>query len=503
MFSLMIPPQAHTRSSILPYNMSSGVPSGGDVTETSHDISKASASQKTHGPNIALKILVSNGIAGSIIGRAGSTISELQSLSGSRIKLSQAGECFPGTNERVCLVQGDVKRMKAGIDLILQRFILANADDDENDGTGTDSDKSNRVDESESDVSQRFQLKVLIPSSACGLLIGRNGRHIKSLGTTSQTRIQLGQKEEISSITTAERIFSIQGGKENILQCMELVISCIEKEMEEVGGIEENSVWRYVNMTTGYSKAVSGAAKNSTFSGRVILPRETPDKRLDRTLIQQHQGSGLLSASPGQVVGGQITTSNPQVIVGNTAGVLNPNASTGPLQQGRGSGVIDFASLPTSPASAASISHAASQVQMSSTMQLFKVEESPQATENSSPTDAPHTVTLAIPDPLIGSIIGHNGSTLTQLQLCSQTRIQISQRGEHVPGTNQRLVRITGNTKENCDAAQFWIGQRMTMAQSSMDTGGRGTGGQRRRHQNRGGRGGRVSNEVDRENDQN
>jgi len=385
--------------------------------------------------------------------------------------------------------------MKAGIDLILQRFILAN-DEDENDGIDGE---ANRIDESESDPSHTFQLKVLIPSSACGLLIGRNGRHIKSIGTASQTRIQLGQKEEISSITTAERIFSIQGGKENILQCMDLLVDCIEKEMDEVGGIEENSVWRYVNMTTGYSKAISGVNKNSSFGGRVILPRELPD----RTVIQQHQGSGLLSATPGQVVGGQIPTSSPQVIIGNTGGVLNPNTPSSSLQQGRTTGGIDFTSLPTSPASAASIAHAASQVQMSSIVQLFRVEESAEATDSNTTSDAPHTATLAIPDPLVGSIIGHNGSTLTQLQLCSQTRIQISQRGEHVPGTNQRLVRITGNTKENCDAAQFWIGQRMTMAQSNMDSGGRGSGGHRRRNQGRGGRGGRSSNDIDRENDQN
>lgn len=456
----------------------------------------------TSSPSIALKILVSNGIAGSIIGRAGSTISELQSLSGSRIKLSQNGECFPGTNERVCLIQGEIERMKAGIHLILQRFILANDSDDENDTGTEDGDEGDGMDEPES-KSTTFQLKVLIPSSACGMLIGRNGRHIKSIASNSQTKIQLGQKEEISSITTGERIFSIQGGKENVLHCVDLLIECIEKEIDEVGGVEENSVWRYVNMTTGYSKAVSGIGRNTSFGGRVILPREVQD----RSLIHQHQGSGLLNAAvaPGQVRGGQIHTSNQQGYIGtrdSTSVINSVTSAPTSVQPSRSSGGIDFTSLPTSPASAASIAHAASQVQLSSTVQLFKVEESPQASENNSSSDALHTVTLAIPDPLIGSIIGHNGSTLTQLQLCSQTRIQISQRGEHVPGTNQRLVRITGNTKENCDAAQFWIGQRMTMAQSNMDGTGRGSSGQRRRYQGKGGnRGGRASNDMESQND--
>lgn len=471
-------------------SMSSRTPASSD--KVVHNASTPANPEISGSPKIALKILVSNGIAGSIIGRAGSTISELQSLSGSRIKLSQAGECFPGTNERVCLIQGEVERMKAGIHLILQRFILANDSDDENDNDPDEGDEADGLDE-EHRISTSFHLKVLIPSSACGMLIGRNGRHIKSIGTNSQTKIQLGQKEEISSITTGERIFSIQGGKENVLHCVNLLIECIEKEIEEVAGAEENSVWRYVNMTTGYSKAVSGLGKNIPF-GRNILPREVPDKRLDRALdralIQQHQGSGLLNAtaSPGQL----LPTNNQPLTL--TPGVINPVSSGG----------IDFTSLPTSPASAASIAHAASQVQLSSTVQLFKVEESPQVSDANKSSEALHTVTLAIPDPLIGSIIGHNGSTLTQLQLCSQTRIQISQRGEHVPGTNQRLVRITGNTKENCDAAQFWIGQRMTMAQSNMDGAGRGPPGQRRRYQGRGmGRGGRPSNDAPNENDAN
>lgn len=217
-----------------------------------------------------------------------------------------------------------------------------------------------------------------------------------------------------------------------------------------------------------------------------------------------------MNASPVQVGGGQNFTSScnqPYIGARDTSGVLNTNPPTAPGQQRRppsqSGGGIDFTSLPTSPASAASIAHAASQVQRSTTAQLFKVEESTQATESNS-SDTPHTITLAIPDPLVGSIIGHNGSTLTQLQLCSQTRIQISQRGEHVPGTNHRLVRITGNTKENCDAAQFWIGQRMSIAQTNVESGGRSSGGQRRRYQGRsGGRGGRSSGDMESHNDAN
>jgi len=436
-----------------------------DITQSSNNGSSSDMSSA----NIAMKILVTNGIAGTIIGRSGSTISELQSLSGSRIRLSSAGDCFPGTNERVCLIDGDIERVKAGIQLILQRFILTVDDDDDDEDDEDEEDEDDMMVSPANDLSPTFQLRLLIPSTACGLLIGRNGRHIRSIAANSQTKTQLSQQEEISSIATSERVLSVQGGKENILQCVTLLIDCIEKEIDELGGVD-NSVWRYLNMTTSYTRAsaaaLSGAVgRNSSLGGRVISP-----VLQDLALVQ---GSGLLNSqtAQGQVLGGQLSTSLGQ----DPLGALN-------RLQGAQNGNIDYVSLPTSPASQASISYAASQMQRSSANQLFKVEESPQVSDPSTASDSLHTVTLAIPDPLVGAIIGQNGSILTQLQLCSQTRIQISQRGEHVPGTNHRLVTVTGNTKEKCDAAQFWIEQRMTMSQNV-------PGGQMRNNQGRGGRG--------------
>jgi KH domain len=74
---------------------------------------------------IGLKILVSNNVAGSIIGRGGQTISEFQMQSKARIKLSQSGEYFPTTQDRVCLIQGeDIISMKAAIRLLLARMHL-------------------------------------------------------------------------------------------------------------------------------------------------------------------------------------------------------------------------------------------------------------------------------------------------------------------------------------------------------------------------------------------
>lgn len=71
----------------------------------------------------AIKILVTNNVAGSIIGKSGKTISEMQQQSQCRIKLSQARDYFPGTNDRVCLLVADnTEFVKRGAKLVLDKY---------------------------------------------------------------------------------------------------------------------------------------------------------------------------------------------------------------------------------------------------------------------------------------------------------------------------------------------------------------------------------------------
>ena len=51
---------------------------------------------------------------------------------------------------------------------------------------------------------------------------------------------------------------------------------------------------------------------------------------------------------------------------------------------------------------------------------------------------------LDVPDSLVGVILGHGGRGIVDLQHATQTTIQISRKGTYVPGTNDRIVTITG-----------------------------------------------------------
>ncbi|XP_062061323.1 RNA-binding protein Nova-1 isoform X4 [Lepus europaeus] len=60
-----------------------------------------------------LKVLIPSYAAGSIIGKGGQTIVQLQKETGATIKLSKSKDFYPGTTERVCLIQGTVEALNA------------------------------------------------------------------------------------------------------------------------------------------------------------------------------------------------------------------------------------------------------------------------------------------------------------------------------------------------------------------------------------------------------
>lgn len=53
-----------------------------------------------------LKMLVTDNIAGAIIGKNGKAIADIQEECGARIKVSQTADFYPGTSERTILITG-------------------------------------------------------------------------------------------------------------------------------------------------------------------------------------------------------------------------------------------------------------------------------------------------------------------------------------------------------------------------------------------------------------
>lgn len=127
---------------------------------------------KTH-----IRFLVSNAEAGVVIGKGGSTINDIQSQSGARIHLSRNNELFPGTTDRIVTVSGAVDHTVKAVNLILSKLL--------NEFCIKDSD----------DVEATSTLKVIVPSSSCGGLIGKGAATLRSFKEESQADIKLSPQD--------------------------------------------------------------------------------------------------------------------------------------------------------------------------------------------------------------------------------------------------------------------------------------------------------------------
>ena len=76
------------------------------------------------------------------------------------------------------------------------------------------------------------------------------------------------------------------------------------------------------------------------------------------------------------------------------------------------------------------------------------------------------TIDLAIPENLIGAILGKAGRTLVEFQDMSGAKVQISKKGEYISGTRNRKVTITGKPSST-QTAHLLITQRVNAAQAA------------------------------------
>lgn len=476
----------------------------------------------------AIKMLVSNNAAGSIIGRAGQTISELQTESNTRIKLSQSGDYYPGTQDRVCLLQGEGDAVRIALRLLLERLYMMQE---------TQNTPAWHQHQLGTTPTFDFVVRLLVPVSCCGMIIGKNGSNIKLMeDATGVTSIRLSPKDDSVFHSTAERVVSITGSNmESCLHCVYLVLDGMTSHPE---------ISRYSNLTTSYANcALSQAYSPSSIAAAVgqapllihsippqqISPRDqqrvlweippthnpgfsrrsvsTPDLlssvSASQRTYQQLQSPelahreisddyGFSSASPFTPI--PIPQPPPHQDGQQQFHLLprhSPFEGNPPDAPVAGSRDPQQPVIPPSPP----VSHSLS----APNLLALQLEQSlhvtppiphhhqlaPPHSNYNDPTStvaafvpqapvmiAPgcFTAQILIPDTMIGSILGRGGRTLNELQLLSATRIRISQRGEYMPGTRSRIVTIRGSSDQAVWQAQFLMSQRIVLPPTAYHT---------------------------------
>lgn len=152
-----------------------------------------------------LKFLISPSAAGSVIGKGGATINEFQALTGTRIQLSRNREVFPGTNDRVVILSGDLKAILQVLHLIMTKLVA--------DGEGVDR-------------SGQPQVALVVPNSACGCVIGKGGSKIRSFVEDSGADIKLSNQDRMLPGCN-DRTLTITGSIDGVLRGVALVATTL------------------------------------------------------------------------------------------------------------------------------------------------------------------------------------------------------------------------------------------------------------------------------------
>lgn len=337
----------------------------------------------------------------------------MQAKSKSRIKLSQDGHFYPGTVDRVCLIQGSFPNACLAVEMVLSKlYDLQSIQLLSSTLATTNLNERLPVD----GASTSFIVRLLVPQSYCGRIIGRSGSNIKSLkDKTNVTQVQLSPKEHEmvfggTTPTTSERILTITGP--NLSSC----VNCIQIVMESMARNPEIS--RYINMTTIYSKLLAAAPSSYAVapSTGFFLEHEP----LSSISIQSlpYYGQAMFPSSPSRVADfGPYSSSFPQYQtppMDLSAQYCPPfYASNSPDRNGHLSG-YEYQSSPH-------------RLEQNFQAQVYFPS---QILEGSIPV----TVKLGVPTKKIGLILGRGGKTLNDLQALSHTKIRISQQGDFIPG---------------------------------------------------------------------
>ncbi|KAF5200504.1 Rna-binding protein nova-1 [Thalictrum thalictroides] len=158
-----------------------------------------------------IRFLVSNGAAGSVIGKGGSTITELQSQSGARIQLSRNNEFFPGTSDRIVMVSGGIDEILNAVELILGKLVgEVNVEDGH-------------------DFDPRAKVRLIVPNSSCGGIIGKGGATIKSFIEDSHAGIKISPQDNSYSGLN-DRLVTLTGSLDEQIRAIYLILTRLAED---------------------------------------------------------------------------------------------------------------------------------------------------------------------------------------------------------------------------------------------------------------------------------
>ncbi|XP_026192407.1 protein BTR1 [Cyclospora cayetanensis] len=174
-----------------------------------------------------LKLLVSNIVAGAVIGKSGSVIAQIEQQTGCALKLSPANMYYPGTEERILIMSGEQEALNDAVIVVLEK-IHEMMQLQQQQQLLTDSSKKDTYEPavSPSLPPVKVMLRIVAPKSAVAAIIGKGGQQIKELQEATNARVQVSNREE----GLVERLITVSGHLEEAKAAALAIAACLQND---------------------------------------------------------------------------------------------------------------------------------------------------------------------------------------------------------------------------------------------------------------------------------
>ncbi|XP_032830269.1 RNA-binding protein Nova-1-like isoform X2 [Petromyzon marinus] len=396
-----------------------------------------------------LKLLVPNCAVGAIMGKGGETIVQLQNDTGTVIKISKAREFFPGTMERVALVQGTEEAIVQAHDFIADK--IYGCLDKTAPATSTETDRGN------------MHVKIVVPNSTAGLIIGKGGDTVRYIIHESGAWLEVSQKMT-GGWTGAgrERVVSVAGTREQNRIAVRLIVQKIVEHPESSScprlSYPAQPEGYGLHSAGGPSAGVPASAPSAYAQQQQAAP---PHHHQQQQHQQQWYGRGA-----GDYAAAMQQYQWPQAMAASGYESRVTAVPQPVLQEGFQGQELQAVTEALDRLSRCGYSMKTLGVAADGTEEEKQGEAAP---TDGYGVEEVGTLELEVHESLIGAVLGKGGQTLMDYQEATGTRIQISRVGEFVPGTNNRRVTILGTAAAR-KAAEFLIRKRVGAEQVNRAT---------------------------------
>ncbi|XP_061377685.1 poly(rC)-binding protein 3 isoform X1 [Danaus plexippus] len=366
---------------------------------------------------LTIRLIMQGKEVGSIIGKKGEIVKRFREESGAKINISD-GSC----PERIVTVTGNTSSIFKAFTLICKKF----------------EEWCSQFNEGGGGSRAPITLRLIVPASQCGSLIGKGGSKIKEIRDVTGANIQVASEMLPNS---TERAVTISGTCDAITQCI-YHICCVMLESPPKG-----ATIPYRPKPNVAGPVILAGGQAYTIQGNYAVPAQDavcapvfPMLEMKPPLVGALPPAHLLPPLDHHLMGG-LAKSPLAGLAALGLGGLGP-ANTGGLN----------------PAALAAL--AGSQLRSSNT-------------GRNQPATNQQSHEMTVPNELIGCIIGKGGTKIAEIRQISGAMIRISNCEEREGGSTDRTITISGNP-DSVALAQYLINMSVELQKANLEGGGSG-----------------------------